>query len=307
MTRTNPFQKVGRLAGVLLTAAGLALGAGCGLDVVGSLTCDITNVQVSGTPTLHKYAYDFNCSHADYNGSVKGAYDTGSKRVEEKVQNTNGTLTATWTCPSDPWLSAQVRCQRGQVQANYKNKADVPPDLQVGTYGSFKLTEGQRALLRARVAELKPPPPPQAPPEAPKAPPPAPKPTKPDLQVTRVSGPTTLFDGMTADYEVVLWNDGTRATGTAQILLGFLGSIEAWDMMDTPAGFTCNRGGTGFTCAGSLGGVDDAVQSRSAVFKVRGHANAKGAGSVYGSANHDRTLDEITVDNNLKKLDVTVK
>jgi hypothetical protein len=307
MIQTKALQTVGRLAGALLTAAGLALSVGCGLDVVGTLSCDIANVQVSGTPTRHIYAFDFTCNAPEYNGKIKGAYDTESRRVEEKVQNTNGTLTAVWTCPSDPWLSAQVRCQRGAVQANYKNKADVPPDLQFGTYGSFKLNEGQRALLRARVAELKPPPPPQTPPEAPKAPAPAPKPTKPDLQVTRVSGPTALFDGMTAVYEVALWNDGTPATGTAQILLGFLGSMEAWEMVNTPAGFTCNRGGTGFTCTGSLGGVDDPVQTRSAVFTVQGHAKAKGAGGVYGSANHDRTLDEVTVDNNLKKLDVTVK
>lgn len=274
--------------------------------MVGTLTCDIANVQVSGTPTVHKYAYDFTCNHPDYSGKVNGAYDTQSKRVEEKVTNANGTLTAVWTCPSDPWLFDDVRCQRGALQANYKNEAQVPPDLQFHTYGSFKLLPRHRALLRDRVAELKPPAPPQAPPEAPKPAPP-PKPTKPDLQVTRVSGPTTLFDGQTATYEVALWNDGTPARGTAQLLLGFLGSLEAWQMVDTPAGFTCQASGPGFSCIGSLGGVDDPILTRSAVFKVQGHAKAKGAGSVYGSANHDRALDEITVDNNLKKLDITVK
>jgi hypothetical protein len=134
-----------------------------------------------------------------------------------------------------------------------------------------------------------------------------PPPPTPDLQVTRVSGPTELFDGQTAVYEVALWNDGAPATGTAQVLLGFLGGVEAQEMVDTPAGFNCSRGAYGFICTGSLGGADDAVQTRIAVFKVRGHAKAKGAGSVYGSANHDRALDERTVDNNLKLLNVTVK
>jgi hypothetical protein len=135
---------------------------------------------------------------------------------------------------------------------------------------------------------------------------PTPKPTKPDLALTRLSGPTEVFDGMTAVYEVAIWNEGTAANDTTQIVLNFLGALEPQQMIETPAGFTCAPE-RGFTCTGSLGGVDDPMLARSAVFKVQGHAKAKGQGTVVASLNHDRALDEFDVANNLKILNVTVK
>jgi len=141
----------------------------------------------------------------------------------------------------------------------------------------------------------------------PAPPPPPPPPTKPDLMVTRVSGPADVFDGVTAVYEVVLANDGTAAQGTAQVQINAAGPIEPEEMAETPDGFACDLGDLGFSCTGSLGGVDDPIQERVAIFKVRMRGNGTGAATVIGSANHFGALDEMTVDNNLKLLQVTVK
>jgi hypothetical protein len=128
--------------------------------------------------------------------------------------------------------------------------------------------------------------------------------------VTRVSGPTTVNDqaGTAPVYDAVLANDGTPAHGTAQLQISFAGKLAAKEMVETPNGFTCEPNDYGFACVGSLGGIDDAIQTRVAIFKAAARATG-GAGDawVIGSANHDRALDEMTVDNNLKLLDVTVE
>jgi hypothetical protein len=134
-----------------------------------------------------------------------------------------------------------------------------------------------------------------------------PPPTKPDLEITRATGPTNVADGVSAVYEVALWNNGTPANNTAQVLIGILGPLEPVAMLDTPDGFTCELGQYGYTCKGSLGGFDEPVQVRGALFRVQVRGNGAGSAAVYGSANHDRTLDEVTIDNNLKLVDVTVK
>jgi hypothetical protein len=139
------------------------------------------------------------------------------------------------------------------------------------------------------------------------APPKPEAPTNPDLAVTRLTGPTTVFDGATAIYQVALWNDGAPAKGTAQVQIGLMGAIEPVRVVDPPNGFTCDLGEFGFSCTGSLGGVDDPVQTRGAVFRVQVRGNGTGSGTVIGSANHDRALDEVTVDNNLKLFEVVVK
>jgi hypothetical protein len=129
---------------------------------------------------------------------------------------------------------------------------------------------------------------------------------KPDLMVTRVTGPASLDDGATAVYEVVLWNEGAPAKNTAQLLIGFMGPLEPGDLVSTPDGFSCELGNLGYSCKGSLGGQDDPMLSRGAAFQVQARGNGAGKGAVYGSANHDRSLDEVSVDDNLKLLDVTV-
>lgn len=140
------------------------------------------------------------------------------------------------------------------------------------------------------------------------APEPAPSPTKPDLMVTRVSGPTQAFDGTTAVYEIVLANDGTAADGTAQITLNAVDGLDPVEMAETPDGFTCEPHPLGgFSCTGSLGGVEDPIQTRVAIFKLQVRGNGSGAASVYGIANHDGALDEMTGDNNVMLRSVTVE
>jgi hypothetical protein len=131
-------------------------------------------------------------------------------------------------------------------------------------------------------------------------------PTKPDLAVTRVTGPTEMLAGTEAVYEVVLWNEGAPAQGTAQALIGLLG-VEPVQMVEIPDGFTCTLGNFGFSCLGSLGGVNDGLLTRGATFKVQVRGSTKGSAAVYASANHDRTLDEVTVDNNHMLVNVVVK
>jgi hypothetical protein len=133
-----------------------------------------------------------------------------------------------------------------------------------------------------------------------------PPPTKPDLVVTRVSGPPTVSDGDTAVYEIVLWNDGTPAQGTAQIQISALGPLTLDSMVQLPDGFSCDTNDFGVACVGSLGGVDDPMTSRGVTFKMQVRGNGTGKAALVGSANHDRALDEITVDNNLKSFDINV-
>ena len=144
------------------------------------------------------------------------------------------------------------------------------------------------------------------------APAPAPPPpTKPDLAVTRVSGPTELFNGTAAVYEVVLANDGAAATGTAQITIYAAGGLDAEEMVEIPAGFTCEDDPIGFSCTGSLGGVDDPIQTQVAIFKVRMRGVTPGPASVEGRANNDGSLDEMSEPSaqwpNVQRSRVTVK
>ena len=129
---------------------------------------------------------------------------------------------------------------------------------------------------------------------------------KPDLEVTQVSlVGTSVTDGQPAVFLVVMINNGAPVKDTAQILIGFMGPLEPVLMMDEQDGFTCEQVDLGFTCTGSLGGQDDPQHAASFIVHARGNGTGKAA--IYGSANHDRSLDEVTVDNNLKLVDITVQ
>jgi hypothetical protein len=144
----------------------------------------------------------------------------------------------------------------------------------------------------------------------PQAPPPPPPPTKPDLVVRRVSGPLEVFNGTTTVYEIVLGNDGTPAQGTAQIQINALENFELVQMELIPAGFQCELdeiSARGLSCRGSLGGINDPVQTQVAVFRVAVRATNIGPAHVLGSANHDGALDEMEGANNLILYTVTVK
>lgn len=132
------------------------------------------------------------------------------------------------------------------------------------------------------------------------------RPTTTDLAVTRISGPKELFDGTTGVYEVVLWNDGLPAEGTAQIQIGAIG-LEPESMILVPEGFECDLGQFGFVCLGSLGGIDDPMIDRGAIFQAQFQATKTGPAKIVGSANHDRSLDEAKSDNDMMLFDVTVR
>jgi hypothetical protein len=277
LVSTSSFRTIGRLAGALLAAAGLALSAGVYEAAAAPPTPTLRSLKVKPVAEGSEVAHWLDIAWTNAGPAPAGPhglrmniYQKGVRVYTSTYQGTPGVpLGESAAVRVAPWLGAPnvAFCVGLQAYLGADAAGDLSPE-------SKHLCES---------------------------------PPKPDLQVTRVSGPTELFDGQTAVYEVALWNDGAPATGTAQVLLGFLGGVEAQEMVDTPAGFNCSRGAYGFICTGSLGGADDAIQTRIAVFKVRGHARAKGAGGVYGSANHDRALDERTVDNNLKLLNVTVK
>ncbi len=312
MYRTPLIHTVARVAGALLAAAALALSIGCGrLLSIDADNCTIGDVGASGTEEQHRYKYHLDCfiGPGRLVGDVNGSYDVDNQVAQEKLKGPSGTITAEWTCPRDPWIRGAAdsfRCTRLSRTADLRVDdrdlqmllSSAPPAY---PYSAYVLSDANRDVLEGQLGNALKPKPTPAP-----MPTPTPKPTKPDLVLTRLTGPTEVFDGTTAVYEVAIWNDGITANNTAQVVLNFLGTLKAMKMIETPAGFTCEPE-RGFTCTGTLGGVDSPVQERGAVFKVQGHATAKGSGTVVASLNHDRALDEVTVDNNLKTLDVTVK
>jgi hypothetical protein len=316
MTRTPTRTTIARLLGATVLGAGLLASIGCAPFGVAA-SCTLADAAVRLNGAARSYTLQLDCVSTGVDGriTVNAGYDPVSKQTKEQISHPMGKVTATWRCPEDPWQVAAVRCERLQVQMNttdgrYGNGLtqaidNMPQDR---PYSAQKLSEADRDILEARLFDALQPKPAPTPAPTPKpTPTPTPKPTKPDLAVTRLTGPTEVFDGVTAVYEVALWNDGLPANGTAQLTIGFLGGLDPMAMETTPAGFTCEPTTDAFSCTGSLGGIDDAVQTRGAVFAVRGHAVAKGEAAVSASANHDRSLDEVTVDNNLKVLEVTVK
>ena len=299
MQRTPFVHTVARVSGVLLAAAALALSVGCGrLLSIDADDCTIGNVGTGGTEQKHTYKYHLDCflEPGSFVGDVNGSYDVDTQVAQEKLKGPQGTITAEWKCPRDPWIRGAAdsfRCTRTSRTAdlNVDDRdlqmllSSAPPAY---PYSAYVLSDADRDVLEGQLGNaLKPKPAP--------TPAPTPRPAKPDLAVTRLTGPAEVFDGTTAVYEVAIWNDGTFANGTVQLVLNFLGAMEAAAMVETPAGFTCEPE-RGFTCTGSLGGIDSPVQERGAVFKVQGRGTARGSGTVVASLNHDRALDEITVD-----------
>ena len=222
MTRTPLTKTISRLAGAALLTGGLALSVACTAFSV-DVSCSIANVQVNGTPTEHKYAFDFNCS-SGHQGTVNGSYDTNTKVTQEKAKNADGVLTAEWKCPSDPWLTGGVACQRQFVQGNYKNAVQNPPDPPSGTYTSYKLSTVDQAYLRSRVDLLKapapPPPPPPVPAPAP-APAPAPSVTWPVLRQGAQGETVTSLQYLLRQHGQDIVVDGDFGPQTLQAVRAF--------------------------------------------------------------------------------------
>jgi peptidoglycan hydrolase-like protein with peptidoglycan-binding domain len=218
MTRTPMSQTIGRLAGAALIAGGLAFSLACSAFDA-AVSCSIANVQVNGTPTEHKYAFDFNCT-SGHQGKVNGSYDTNTKVTQEKAKNADGVLTAEWKCPSDPWIAGGVVCQRLTVQGNYKNAVQNPPDPPSGTYTSYKLSAADQAYLRSRVDLLKAPAPPPPPAPAP-APAPAPSVTWPVLRQGAQGETVTSLQYLLRQHGQDIVVDGDFGPQTVQAVRAF--------------------------------------------------------------------------------------
>jgi len=128
---------------------------------------------------------------------------------------------------------------------------------------------------------------------------------KPDFVAVRVSGATQVQDGVSSVYEAVIRNDGA-VRGHAEMALIFGGSLEAWEMVETPAGFVCDVRTT-ITCQGSLGGSNDPIQQRVAVLRFRAHADGKGLGSITATVDAAGAISEQNEANNTVSLSVIVK
>ncbi len=136
------------------------------------------------------------------------------------------------------------------------------------------------------------------------APPPPPPPPMPDLAVTRVSGPKQLAIGETVEYEIAIFNDGIAVQNQALLQINRAGPIQLMEVTEASNnGITCQANLLGWGCTGSLGGDDGPMAARSALFKVQVMGMGAGTATLIGSANHGRTFEEKTVDNNLQLLD----
>jgi hypothetical protein len=149
---------------------------------------------------------------------------------------------------------------------------------------------------------------PAAPQPAPQAPPPPPEPPKPDLSITRFSGPAELAIGETAEYEIAILNEGAPVKDQPLLQISRVTGVQLVEAAEASNnGITCQINALGIGCFGSLGGDDDRMASRVATIRVQVMGMSAGKLSLIASANHGRTFDEKTVDNNLKLLEVTVK
>lgn len=142
----------------------------------------------------------------------------------------------------------------------------------------------------------------------PVSPGPAPKPIKPDLAVTRVTGPSALAIGGTATYEIAIFNSGAPIKNAPLLQINRLEGIQIDQAVAaTNNGITCQVNSLGIGCTGSIGGDNDPMATRSAVIRVQVTGIKAGATHLIASANHARTFEEVTVDNNLKLFEVTVR
>jgi hypothetical protein len=242
---------------------------------------------------------------------MRGTYALASGEVQEVLEGNGRRITATWFCSSNPWVwtDQPPSCTRTSFFSSTNNGGgfDIPSGWEqaprpfsadvVNTIGRQTLNGQLGNAIRQMPGGS----------SAKPAPAPAPAPAKPDLSITRLSGPTKLAVGETAEYEVAIWNDGAPAKDfLVQIGRGAPLQLAEVDEASNQ-GFTCQANINGFGCTGSLGGEDGPMAARSAVFKVQAMGMVRGTASLVASANHSRTIEEETIDNNLELLEVTVE
>jgi hypothetical protein len=325
---------------------GFAMGCpGAHNDPVDALTvsCSVLNPNVSATPdgNTNYYDYDLSCDQGTATIHASGIYVSDSGAVLEHLTTDLVDISVRWNCPHDPWIApSAVACTRltpvslshkeftssfdvtsfspipfgrpqppisaeffnddqrlGLFQAQLRYAAAHPPAAaQVIVIPVSDSTSGSCLACTAVITPSG-------------TPAPSPAPTLPDFKVTavRASDPSQSFsNGMTAVYEVVLANVGTRAPTPVQVSIQMTGAVQYASMSQTPSGFDCSGSGP-VTCVGAIGGYGDPIQNTVVTFKVRVYGAKAGIGAISAAADPNGLIKESDVTNNAKTLAITVK
>jgi hypothetical protein len=295
-------------------------------------------LSVSIAGDLRTYRYDLRCID---NGSnvplihVTGTYNVTTKSVQEDLTPSRGScFGANWTCPDDPGSAASApSCTRGTLSIYGSDSGGFDLGQQTAPFSTLYITASDRRRLNTELQN------------APVQPAPvlviplpdgsanscaicgtigsAPAPTLPDFQIMAVRAvqpnpdPATssewLANGMTAGYEVVVANLGSRTPSAAgggptkfQVAVQITGSLQYSSLTQTPTGWDCGGNGP-VTCVGAIGGYGDAVQDTVVTFGLQIYGATPGVGSISAAADPNGPVKESDITNNAKTLSVTVK
>ena len=130
---------------------------------------------------------------------------------------------------------------------------------------------------------------------------------RPALGVSRISGPTELYQGAQQVYEFVVFNEGYGDAQNVAVSFGFTGTLQGVQLVQEASGFTCTQQQDTWTCTGTLKGTSDGQPAHSASFLARGWAAAKGTGTTFATINADHRLTEVNYGDDSKAVAVTVK
>jgi hypothetical protein len=322
---------------------------GCEQHVITATVCwvDSGSVVVTNTISEPNYVYDLYCTHHPPI-HANTAYDVATKTAYEYLTTDTAQLQAQWTCPADPWsTTTAMKCSGSQITNSSGNEftefilgrqATTPysllfldassrqvlgPQLLRGLDEAAKEAAKQAAILSsievtsigasscAICSALG------------NTPAPAPTPSLPDLKIMAVRAvapkpdPATsgelLSNGMTAGYEVVVVNLGSRmpqaldgAQSRFQVSIQVTGAVQYSSMTQTPAGWDCSGKGP-VTCTGAIGGYGDAVQDTVVTFRLQILGVKIGAGAISATADPNNLFKDSDLTNNAKTLAITVK
>jgi hypothetical protein len=305
----------------------VTLGIGCSTPFgeADALSCSVSEVTVGATPdgNRNSYVYDMICDQGTPPVHVVGGFSFDTKTARETLSTDQVTIAATWSCAHDPWIapSAQPCSPVGKVNISTGSNVSRIPNIDTspGTlpFSTQYLDDQSRQALffaQLQYAAAHPPAPAPAPvlvlplPDSTTnscslcgsilAPTSAPAPTLPDFKVTaiRAVDPNQLFTaGMTAGYEVVVANLGTRSQTPVQVSIQITGSAQYSRMTQTPAGFDCSGNGP-VLCVGAIGGYGDPIQDTVVIFGLQVMGAKAGVGAISAAADPNGLIKEIGLD-----------
>lgn len=159
-------RRVLRLTGVALIGAVLLAGSACGKALyIYDLTCTMSNVNVSGSRDSHVYAYALACNGESgfaLSSNVRASYDVNTGTAQEKIEVSQGTVTAEWKCLRDPWTrganeifdcvqawrKADLQIEDKKLLNTLTNQTYYRP------YSAEALSDANRQLLDAKLQHL---------------------------------------------------------------------------------------------------------------------------------------------------------